>query len=431
VRCSGLDPAAGSAAARENGSGSDISSSEVEASPLPRPAAAAAFTGVAREELAPEEAPAQPVAARTRSSPSRPAPPAAPAAAAPAAAAAAPADGQSRPVRLRTPEELAKKRSRDFSLPLGCPDSMWPSAEAALSEINRWASDYKKPGGGWGVTFAKGVYPGNSARGPQRPLCCDQHLKKSCGWKGTLEETTAGWMWYSFTVHDCEKTPIRSRSSCRHLRPLLRLRRCCSSKPPTRRRHPRWRAPSHRRCCRSRRCRLPQRCHRRRRRCCRWLLRLQLLLPLLLRQQMTIWTTSFCLCDLRLRLAPCKRFRQDPRRLWRALWPQSASAATCLKRCDQAARRHRRWECQPQSPRAGGPSRRATSRIGRDDACCWQRLDDLYCNRGSLSGYALRLKLAEFVDDNNAAQPTAPSINPARLRQPGIARSQAAARDCA
>ena len=55
-----------------------------------------------------------------------------------------------------------------------------------------------------------------------------------------------------------------------------------------------------------------------------------------------------------------------------AWWPRSASSATCLERRDQAARRHRRWERQQQSPRAGGPSRRATSRIGRDDACCRQ-----------------------------------------------------------
>lgn len=108
---------------------------------------------------------------------------------------------------LLTPEELANKRSRAFSLPLGCPDSQWPSAEAALAEINRWASDHKKPGGGWGVTWAKGVYPGNSKRGPQRPLCCDQHRKKTCGWQGWLEETTAGWMWYSFKAHDCKTTP--------------------------------------------------------------------------------------------------------------------------------------------------------------------------------------------------------------------------------
>jgi hypothetical protein len=42
---------------------------------------------------------------------------------------------------------------------------------------------------------------GNSARGPQRVLGCDQRKKLQCGWSMRLEETTDGWMIYSFTEH--------------------------------------------------------------------------------------------------------------------------------------------------------------------------------------------------------------------------------------
>jgi hypothetical protein len=104
-------------------------------------------------------------------------------------------------VTVLSPEELARKRSPDFRLPFGCPTGPWGTATDALHEINHWAADHKKPGGGWSVTWLKGVLPGNSARGPQRVLGCALHKKEGCGWQGRLEQTQEGWMWYAFTEH--------------------------------------------------------------------------------------------------------------------------------------------------------------------------------------------------------------------------------------
>jgi hypothetical protein len=50
----------------------------------------------------------------------------------------------------------------------------------ALSAINRWASDHTQVGGSWGVTWLEGRRKGNSARGPQHGLGCDQHKKQGC-----------------------------------------------------------------------------------------------------------------------------------------------------------------------------------------------------------------------------------------------------------
>ena len=100
-----------------------------------------------------------------------------------------------------TPEQLLRKRDRCFRLPAGCPEGPWPSDAVALAAINRWASDHTKIGGSWGVTWTKAMSKGNSARGPQRVLGCDQRKKLQCGWSMRLEETTDGWMIYSFTEH--------------------------------------------------------------------------------------------------------------------------------------------------------------------------------------------------------------------------------------
>jgi hypothetical protein len=131
-----------------------------------------------------------PVAHRTRHSPLK---------AAAAAEAVEPATGAL--AVLLEPVQLMRKRSSSFNLPAGCPEGPWPSDTMALSAINRWASDHTKVGGSWGVTWLEGRRKGNSARGPQHGLGCDQHKKQGCGWSGRLEETTEGWMWYSFTEH--------------------------------------------------------------------------------------------------------------------------------------------------------------------------------------------------------------------------------------
>ena len=104
-------------------------------------------------------------------------------------------------VLLLTPEQLLRKRDRCFRLPAGCPEGPWPSDTVALAAINRWASDHTKVGGSWGVTWLKGVDKGNTARGRQHALGCDQQKRQHCGWRMTLEETTKGWMIYSFTEH--------------------------------------------------------------------------------------------------------------------------------------------------------------------------------------------------------------------------------------
>jgi hypothetical protein len=104
-------------------------------------------------------------------------------------------------VKLLTPVQLARKRSSEFSLPHGCPEGPWATDAAALHAINHWASDHTKRGGSWGVIWLKGIIQGNSARGAQRVLGCALHKQKGCGWSGRLEETTEGWLWYSFSRH--------------------------------------------------------------------------------------------------------------------------------------------------------------------------------------------------------------------------------------
>ena len=118
---------------------------------------------------------------------------------------------------LLEPAQLMLKRSSKFNLPAGCPEGPWPSDTMALSAINRWASDHTKVGGSWGVTWLEGRRKGNSARGPQHGLGCDQHKKQGCGWSGRLEETTEGWMWYSFTEHKgADGKPLASESGHSH-----------------------------------------------------------------------------------------------------------------------------------------------------------------------------------------------------------------------
>jgi hypothetical protein len=53
-------------------------------------------------------------------------------------------------VKLLTPEQLARKRSSEFSLPHGS-DGPWATDAAALHAIKHWASDHTKCGGSWGV----------------------------------------------------------------------------------------------------------------------------------------------------------------------------------------------------------------------------------------------------------------------------------------
>jgi hypothetical protein len=139
----------------------------------------------------------QPVAARTRNSPLKPLVPER----APGLVGGDEEDDTVVPVVRLSPEELVRKRSATFSLPCGAPEGPWATDTDALHEINHWSSDHTKPGGSWGVIFLKGKQPGNSARGAQRVLGCAEHKKSSCGWKGRIEETTAGWMWYSFSAH--------------------------------------------------------------------------------------------------------------------------------------------------------------------------------------------------------------------------------------
>ena len=83
-------------------------------------------------------------------------------------------------VLLLTPEQLLRKRDRCFRLPAGCPEGPWPSDTVALTAINRWASDHTKVGGSWGVTWLKGVDKGNTARGRQHALGCDQQKRQHC-----------------------------------------------------------------------------------------------------------------------------------------------------------------------------------------------------------------------------------------------------------
>ena len=172
-------------------------------SPAPRaePAPAAAARPAERTPPASQEADAEPkeapVAARTRNSPLR-------LAAAALAQEDVVAEGDlvatATAAKLRSAEELERKRAPDFSLPVGCPTGPWQTDAAALYDINHWASDHRKAGGGWSVTWLKGLQPGKSARGAQHVLGCAEH-RRGCGWQGRLEETTEGWLWYAYTEH--------------------------------------------------------------------------------------------------------------------------------------------------------------------------------------------------------------------------------------
>ena len=120
-------------------------------------------------------------------------------------------------VLLLTPAQLMQKRDRLFRLPAGCPEGPWPSDAAALSAINRWTSDHTKMGGSWGVRWANGVNKGNSKRGPQHSLCCALCKKHQCGWSMRLEETTDGWMIYTFTEHkSAEGRPLAKENGHSH-----------------------------------------------------------------------------------------------------------------------------------------------------------------------------------------------------------------------
>ena len=120
-------------------------------------------------------------------------------------------------VLLLTPAQLMQKRDRLFRLPAGCPEGPWPSDAAALAAINRWASDHTKVGGSWGVTWANGVNAGNSKRGPQHSLCCALRKKHQCGWSMRLEETTDGWMIYTFSEHkSAEGRPLAKENGHSH-----------------------------------------------------------------------------------------------------------------------------------------------------------------------------------------------------------------------
>ena len=119
----------------------------------------------------------------------------------PAAAAAAAAQPR---VKLRTPEELSAARRDDFQLPLGCPAGPCDTDTALLLLVRSYANDVNTAGGSFNVTFAKGVEVGNSRRGPQHAICCSELVsgtKAHCGWGGKFEQTTEGWMWYSFHAH--------------------------------------------------------------------------------------------------------------------------------------------------------------------------------------------------------------------------------------
>ena len=102
-------------------------------------------------------------------------------------------------VNLRTAEQLERKRGDGFRLHPGCPQGPWQAHDEAKRAVKLWAMS--KQDGSWGVTWVKGEDPGNSRRGPQRFLACAQHTRFRCGWRGTLEQTTAGWMWNSFSEH--------------------------------------------------------------------------------------------------------------------------------------------------------------------------------------------------------------------------------------
>lgn len=120
-------------------------------------------------------------------------------------------------VLLLTPAQLMQKRDRRFRLPAGCPEGPWPSDAAALSAINRWTSDHTKMGGSWGVRWANGVNKGNSKRGPQHSLCCALCKKHQCGWSMRLEETTDGWMIYTFSEHkSAEGRPLAKENGHSH-----------------------------------------------------------------------------------------------------------------------------------------------------------------------------------------------------------------------
>ena len=120
-------------------------------------------------------------------------------------------------VLLLTPAQLMQKRDRLFRLPAGCPEGPWPSDAAALSAINRWTSDHTKMGGSWGVRWANGVNKGNSKRGPQHSLCCALCKKHQCGWSMRLEETTEGWMIYTFSEHkSAEGRPLAKENGHSH-----------------------------------------------------------------------------------------------------------------------------------------------------------------------------------------------------------------------
>ena len=110
--------------------------------------------------------------------------------------------------RLRTPLELLAVRRGD--VPKGMPVGPWRTDTEALAELNRYAADHRTNGGAHGLVWTNGLNRGNTRRGDQHRLGCDQHKKQNCGWSVTVEETTAGWMICAFTEHVAEegKPPV-------------------------------------------------------------------------------------------------------------------------------------------------------------------------------------------------------------------------------
>ena len=119
--------------------------------------------------------------------------------------------------RKASPATLMAKRTPQFRIPEGCPEGPWASDSEALAAINRWTSDHNKVGGSWGVTWSNGLSAGNSKRGPQHSLGCAKRKKHQCGWSMRLEETTEGWMIYTFSEHkSTEGRPLAKENGHSH-----------------------------------------------------------------------------------------------------------------------------------------------------------------------------------------------------------------------
>ena len=103
-----------------------------------------------------------------------------------------------RSVRRRTPQALVAVRG---DVPESLPAGPWATDTLALAALNGWAADHRTHGGGFGLVWTHGRYPGNGRRGDQHRMGCDQHRKQGCGFSIMVEETTDGWVVGAYAEH--------------------------------------------------------------------------------------------------------------------------------------------------------------------------------------------------------------------------------------